>query len=243
MQQIPQFVPDDPIATLNNCRGYYSRPKDKNGNWVGPLVGYAKKYGPDNKQMVGNLYLDCARLERFPSILVQYAAMLAEDIRQADGNVDWIMGVPEGGKSIALLVALELGVEYIYPDGKTSSDMTAKRHAIAPNTSGWIFEDVCNNFSTTDTVLGLIERANAKVLGIGCIFNRSGQQVYFGNGQPLPVLSVLEVEAEQFEQEDPAVAGDIFEGNVRLEPKACIEELVTIMHNAEAQRHAIETGS
>jgi orotate phosphoribosyltransferase len=243
MPQKPRFVPGDPIATLDNCRGYYRRPKDNDGNWAGPLVGYAKKYGPENKQMVGNLYLDCARLERFPEILARYASMLADDIRQADGIVDWIMGVPEGGKSVALLVALELGVEYIYPDGKTPSDMTAKRHVIEPNTSGWIFEDVCNNYSTTETVLGLVERANATTLGIGCIFNRSGQQMYAGHGIPLPVLSVLEVEAEQFEQEDPAVADDIFEGNVRFEPKACIQELVTIMRNAEAKRDAIETGS
>lgn len=239
----PQFVPGDPIATLRNCRGYYLRPKDAEGNWVGPLVGYAKKYGPEQKQMVGNLYLDCARLERFPWILVEYAKQLATEIRDTFGGVDWIMGVPEGGKSLALLIATELGCEYIYPDGKMADDMTAKRHKIEPGTRGLIIEDVCNNFSTTATVLKLIEQAGAEVVGIACIFNRSGQEMYTGSDTPLPVFSILDVPADQFEQEDPAVADDVFEGNVRFEPKACIEELVTIMENAEQKLQHVETGS
>jgi orotate phosphoribosyltransferase len=140
------------------------------------------------------------------------------------------MGVPEGGRSLALLIALELDCEFIYPEKKVltvgtggrreQSELAMNRHEIEAGTGGVIVEDVCNNFSSTAKILGVVEGQGAEAVAIACAFNRSGKDVYEHSDRALPVLSVAQIPAAQYRQDDPFVIKDVEAGNVVWKPKA-----------------------
>lgn len=240
------IVPDDALATLRRCRGYYECPKDPEGRRHGLLVAYAGTDDQD-KHYVGEVYLNAARLERQPRVLHHCAKLLVPELQAAFGEPHWVMGVPEGGRSLALLLAIELGCEYIYPekgkvkgaDERDESVMRAGRHEIEAGTVGVLVEDVCNNFSSTGKVIDLVEKHGANVSGIACLFNRSPSVHYDEGDRFLPVVCLNHLPLEQFRQDDPRVADDVRDGNIVWDVKANWEQLETIMINAEQRRDGV----
>jgi len=93
-----------------------------------------------------------------------------------------------------------------------------------------IVEDVCNNFSTTDKMISLVESSGGVVVAIAVIFNRSALDNYqTKSGQRMPVLSVVHKHLPQYKQEDPEVARDIAAANVVWKPKDNWETLAAAM--------------
>ncbi len=228
-----QIIEGDPLETLKNCGGYYNCPKYRSsGQRIGPLVGYAAK-DQLGKNIVGDTYMNMAMAERYPHVLDHFAGNLAQKIRQkiADEGwtVDWVMGIPEGGRTLGAYIARILGCEFIYPVKKVvalgtdnrreTSEMVMNRHVLEPGTVGVVIEDVCNNFSTTGKIIDLVKQYHANVSGIACVFNRSGKDG-FKHDRPYSAMSVADVPTAQYRQGDPYVASDVEKGNVVWSPKA-----------------------
>lgn len=224
---------EHPLKTLIRCGGYYECPKDPSGKRLGPLAGYAGRYGPDNKQYVGDIYVNFAKAEKHGAVLEWFAQLLNEKIDSISlqAEATGFCGAPEGGKALAVALACESGEQYIFPEKKVTalatgnereqSVMVFDRHDPKPGSRWWLVEDVINNMSTPKALDALMKTHGAQFVGIVCFLNRSTYDDFYvlENGQQLPIVSLARVKMQQYEQEDPAVASDIAAGNVVWKPK------------------------
>ena len=227
--EMVQIAPTEHLETLRRCRGYYDCPKDTTGRRLGPLVGYAGTYdGPNGEklQWVGDVYYNFAAIERFHHVLDHFADLLG-DVIVASVPVlpGYLIGAPFGGLAIAQRAAAKLDCQYVFFEKEIIELKTATqreqsrlvwgRHEMEPGSTGYLIEDVCNNFSTPEKVDKLVQGAGSTLTGIACEMNRSANTSW----QNLSVYSILHVPTEQYRQDDPAVAADIAAGNVSWKPK------------------------
>ncbi|MCX6784931.1 MAG: hypothetical protein NTV81_03280 [Candidatus Komeilibacteria bacterium] len=102
---------------------------------------------------------------------------------------------------------------------------------VNPDDQVLIVEDVCNNFSTTEELIRLIEAGGAAVVGIVCFLNRSGQSSYRrpGSDVEIPVFALEARHIQEYRQDDPEVAADIANGNIAWKPKEEWDRLMKAM--------------
>lgn len=255
MKTITPLHRERPIETLARCGGYYECPKDASGKRWGPLAGYA---GRDEKgrQFVGDVYVNFAKAERHLPVLRDFAEKLAfqldhqmrlKGFSALGTKATGFCGAPEGGKALAVMLANFCGNQYIFPEKKVTvaatpssreiSELVFDRHEPEKGDLWWITEDVCNNFSTTKTMVDLIESFGAQVAGIICFLNRSlevGGEYRPKDGLVLPVIMLIRQKIEQYTQDDPAVAEDIRAGNVVWKPKNDWDKLAGTMAAAKS---------
>jgi orotidine-5'-phosphate decarboxylase/adenine/guanine phosphoribosyltransferase-like PRPP-binding protein len=240
----------DPLQTLINCDGYYVSPKDEHGNYIGPVVAYAGTYKDQDEQeknKVGFEYFNFARAEESPVIRDYFARLIVKKISQNNLQPTLVIGAPMGGLLLAADVARHLNCRSIFAEKKVTvvadsthgvkevSELIIKRHDVLSGDKVLIVEDVCNNFSTTDKLLALIEEVGAEPLAIACAINRSAQNiVQINTGEslyPLPVLSSISIPSFQCKQDDKAVAHLIADGKIVWQPKRSWAELKAAMKN------------
>ena len=189
---MPEINSNVYLNMLENCGGFYSCPKDKNGKRLGPLVGYAATYeGPEGKklQLVGDIYANFAKAETHSKILRLMAQSLIVELEGRKlgslqrGCKAIFCGAPIGGYSLSDALGLLTGFSVIKAEKKIialatetsreKSKLVFARHDIQPGCCYIIVEDVTNNFTTTEELIALIHSAGGKVLAIACFLNRS----------------------------------------------------------------------
>jgi len=220
MKDITPLPKEDPLDTLKRCDGYYHRPPG------GPLVAYA---GSDNqgRKYVGEIYINFAKAETHGNVLREFARALLEKFPQIQDSDAGFCGAPEGGKALAVSLAIQLGRRYLFPEKKVTAIETEtsreksilvwKRHQPQKGQRLWLVEDVCNNFSTTADMIKLIEETGAEVVGIICFCNRSltvDEEYSPSEGRTLPVLALVRKPIMEYRQDDPFVAVDVKANNV-----------------------------
>jgi len=185
------------------------------------------------KNYVGDVYFNLAVIEDSSQRLEYFAKLMAEKIRfhmMDEGyKVQCLVGVPEGGTKIAQEVGrllnipgLRLEREVIAVKTATSkeqSNLVMRRNAGALESGAFVllFEDLCNNFATTQKAINAIEAAGGVVVGIACVANRSKKHIAEWEG--LPIIAGMSVPSEQYEQEDSMVANLITAGKLSTDPK------------------------
>lgn len=243
-------IADDPLETLRRCGGYYSCPEGADGKRLGPLVGYAGKYEAGDRQMkqwVGGVYANFAMAEEFPDVLHRYAEQMGVKLAAVLDGIDVFCGAPIGGYSFADMLGFVYDRRVVKIEKKVTALATADkreesvvifgRHQLRTGDRVGIVEDVCNNFSTTDQLVKLVERSVGKVTAITCLLNRSPavDDMYTpaGSNTPLPVISLIRMPIQEYKQDDPEVADDIATGNVVWKPKDDWPRLMAAMEAAE----------
>jgi adenine/guanine phosphoribosyltransferase-like PRPP-binding protein len=227
--------PSAALRLLQECGGYYECLKDRDGRRLGPLVGYAAR-DEAGRQFVGDVYINFAAAERQGPVL----RSLAEDIldrlsRSGLGRIDGFCGAPEGGKALAAALAVLGGRQYMFPEKRVTeaatdqsrekSELRFSRHQPGPGENWILVEDVCNNFSTAASLVDLVARHGAKVVGIACAFNRSAayRDAFSWDGPAgagsVPILAQVQTTLAQYRQDDPEVAAEVARGNVVWSPK------------------------
>jgi len=191
------------------------------------------------KQFVGRVYFNFAKAEERPKVLRYIGKCLADIIEETIGNVDVVIAAPMGGIKLSGAVADALGCRGVFAEKKIialanpgeglreQSELVIKRHGINQGDRIVIVEDVCNNFSTTEKLVNVIERKGGIVVGIACFLNRSSDARWKG----LPVANLLHIPTQQWKQEDPDVAGDIASDNIVWEVKKDWIKLEEAMNN------------
>jgi orotate phosphoribosyltransferase len=182
-------------------------------------------------------------MEEWPAILQHYCVDL---IHGQTPNFNCCCGAPEGGKSIAMILARSYprDTRYIYPEKKVTalatknqreqSELVWSRHQPNQGDRVILCEDVCNNFSTTKKLIELIEKIkDAGVVAIACFLNRSTtiSDNFEYNGRLLPILAVVRKPMPEWKQDDPEIECDVAYGNVVWKPKDDWPRLMRIMAN------------
>ncbi|KKP41999.1 MAG: Orotate phosphoribosyltransferase [Parcubacteria group bacterium GW2011_GWA1_33_6] len=236
------IVEGDPLETLRKCGGYYACPKDFNGKRLGALVGYAGKYKDidgQEKNYVGDVYFNFAMADEYPSVLKHFSEAIKDNLTKQLGEIDILCGAPIGGYSFSTMLGLVLEKQTIKaekkitavatPNSREQSQLVFARHNIKSGVKYAIVEDVCNNFSTTEELIKLINSKGGNVTTIICLLNRSEKvdsqyhTTQSLNNTPVvcdvPVVSLVRQVIQEYLQDDPAVVEDIANGNVVWKPK------------------------
>ncbi len=241
--------PEDSLATLKNCDGYYDCPLGTNGELLGPLVGYAGRYddGNGNKlQFVGFKYYNFARAERFPHVCEMFAEGICSRLAGEGIDFDVIVGAPMGGiilsSDIARLANRRRGfmekkvTKVATPTSKEESVLVMDRHELYLGEDVILGEDVVNNMSTTDKAWKIITERRARLIAITCAFNRSGKTFFQApDGSKIPIVCDLDIPTKQFRQDDPIVAEYVAKNQVVWHPKDDWNILKAAMASATAQ--------
>lgn len=239
---------EDPLQILRRCEGYYEQPVG------GPLVGYNGRYGSDQKQFVGKVYVNFAKAERHGDVLFYITDRLVVRFAELIFAADGFCAAPEGGKALGATLAMMTSKGYIFPEKEViepKSESSRERSRLIwgrnePEVGEHlvIVEDICHNFSTTEEMILLIESRGAHVDAIICFLNRSD---VFGEtyrtkstGKEYPIKALISKPIKEYTQEDPEVLGDIAAGNVIWKPKNDWRVLAEAMTGAAVnmqQRH------
>ena len=223
-----KIVAKDLLGALRILGGYYECPKDAQGKRLGPLVGYAGR-DAQGRQKVGDVYANMAMLEEWPRLI---GLPIAEDGTLEDLQLHKptvVCAAPLGGMTIAPCLAGILGLRYIFAEKKVTSlatdhsreksKLVFARHEPERGDRVVIVEDVCNNFSTTNELVELIQQYGAEAVKIFCLLDRSPGSLnpsFFRTnaGRIILVKAVVRKPIPEYEQDDSAVAADITAGNV-----------------------------
>lgn len=216
----------DAYQILKDCDALYESPKDENGKYIGPLVAYAG-IDENGKNFVGFHYVNIAQAEQEYLPRIELSKMMAEKIIQAVGKPDRLIAAPMGGIIFAASTAnfLETRVSFFEKkvnkladmenNTREESELVYKRHNLEVGEKVIIFEDLCNNFSTTEKMIETLKGIGAEVVAIACIFNRSDKDELMG----IPVVPVMHIPIPEYKQDDPEVKTMLESGNIVLSPK------------------------
>jgi orotate phosphoribosyltransferase len=234
----------DPLKVLHALDGYYECPKDEQGKRLGPLVGYAGK-DARGSQMVGEVYANFAKFEQYPHLFVSFCKVIQRQLKDARVNVDVFCGAPMGGLAFATALSIVHESRYVFMEKQTTALATGtlreqsrlffKRHEVFAGERVVITEDVCNNFSTTNLMVRIIEATGARVVAIACLLNRSltvDDQFTTLTGNKIPVFPIVRKPIHQWRQSDSEVASDIAAGKVILKPKNEWGKLMAAMQSS-----------
>lgn len=230
-----RIVLGNPLQTLVNLEGHYQSKKNEDGTFKGPLVAYAGTYKTETgeKNYVGDTYFNLSVIESHPRILNYFAELMAEKIRifekEKGIKVNYLVGVPTGGVKIAQEVGRILNIPGICLEKevlalktvteKEKFNLIFRRNAgvIKGGDYAIIFEDLCNNFSTTEKAALAVTKVGGKVVAVACVANRSIS--YTKSWGFLPVIAGISVPSDQYCQDDLEVADLIAQGLLSTDPK------------------------
>ncbi|MFH1181110.1 MAG: hypothetical protein V1705_01720 [bacterium] len=188
------------------------------------------------KQWVGDVYANFAKADEHPNVLYNYATcMNVRLLGSVIDNIDVFCGTPIGGYNFSVILGWTYNRRVVKAEKKVTALATEKtreqtelvfaRHDIERGVRYAIVEDVCNNFSTTETLIALIMSLGGSVTAIVCELNRSldFEDYYYpskvAGGRLIPVASLVRKPIPEYRQDDPAVIDDIRIGNVVWKPK------------------------
>lgn len=227
----------DPYKVLINYEALYESPKNKSGEYIGPLVAYAGVEPTTQKNWVGFAYYNISKVEQSSEVREYLAQTMAKKIKDEVGSPTLIIGAPMGGIILAVSAADQLKCDVAFFEKKVTkladsakntkekSELVFNRHVISKHDKVILFEDVCNNFSTTDQMINLINAKGATILAIVCIVNRSP----FHFWEEIPIVSAIHINTPEYSQTDPNVKNLIAAGNIVWKPKAEWERLKKAM--------------
>lgn len=227
---------------LTESGGWYECPKDSQGKRLGPLVGYTKR-DELGRQFVGEEYVNFANIEEDVDVVHNLALLLKKEIPDdLLKSCDIFCGIPEGGKTLAAMLALVCNKKFKYPEKKTTlpkkleerevSEFFFGRHKIEPEIKIIFVEDVTSSFSSVEKVLRQIRKNvdHFTTTAIVTFFNRSTEwdNFYYSKSEEIciPIINFIKRPIYQYRQDDPFVSDDVKKGNIVWDPKSSWERLL-----------------
>ncbi len=241
---------DDPWELSLRCNAVYVCPKDATGKRLGPLVPYAGK-DAQGRNLVGDVYYNFGWIEPYMLVVRFFAEIIARKIQAIPelAKATTIVGVPEGGRTLAGEVAAATGKRFVYPAKvprpkaagaiKDEFDFVFRRNELYPEELVIVGEDVQNNFNNTLVTLNSVAKTGAIVVGFCSALNRSPfvEDTFITSalfsGIAFPVVTAIRRRLPEYEQDDPEVAADIKAGNLELKVKENWARLKGIMRTCE----------
>jgi len=123
-------------------------------------------------------YFQCALLLQYPAIAEKLCRELADYFKEDKPTC--VVAPALGGIIVSYETGRCLGVRSLFTE-RVEGKMTLRRgFELKKEDSVLVVEDVITTGLSTNEVLGAVKSKGAKVIGIGCVVNRSGKTLDFG---------------------------------------------------------------
>jgi len=117
-------------------------------------------------------YLQCALVLQYPAHAEQLCSFLA-DAFQGEG-IEVVAAPALGGIIVAHEVAKALGARALFTERAEGRMVLRRGFQILPGERTLIVEDVVTTGGSTREVMAAVEEEEGRVLGVGCLVDRSG---------------------------------------------------------------------
>ncbi|BCW96313.1 MAG: orotate phosphoribosyltransferase [Fimbriimonadales bacterium] len=142
-----------------------------------------------------DLYFEKFRLLEAPSLLgTAVDLMLSRLPERAWRQAKAIVGPTLGGVIVAYEAARQLDVRALYAEREGDGRAFRRGSVLEPDTPVLVVDDVLTTGTSIREVLALLERSQARVLGIGVLIDRSESPIEFG----APLASALRLPAQTY---------------------------------------------
>ena len=141
-------------------------------------------------------YFQCARVLQHPRFLGLLAGAIAEHFRNDD--IQLVISPAIGGIVVGTEVGRIMGVRTIFAERKDGSMQIRRGLEILPGEKVLVVEDVVTTGGSIQEVIGLANKAGARLAGVGYVVDRSNGKISF----PSKHFSVLKMDATAYKPED-----------------------------------------
>jgi orotate phosphoribosyltransferase len=126
-------------------------------------------------------YVQVAQLSQYPALL-QPLLEEAKPAIEALGEVDSVFFPAIGALPVGQLLGLALGKRAFFAERNPQNEMELRRgFEIKKGEKLLLAEDVITTGGTLKEILKMVEAAEAEVVGVFCIINRSGKDTWQGH--------------------------------------------------------------
>lgn len=141
-------------------------------------------------------YFQCAKVLQYPEHTTNICKMIADNF--VSDEIDTVISPAIGGIVVGQEVARQLNKRFIFAE-RENGKMTLRRgFSINPDEKVLVCEDVVTTGGSVFEVIELVKKANASVVGVGFIVDRSNGKVNFGTKQ----FATMRMDVKSYEPED-----------------------------------------
>ena len=141
-------------------------------------------------------YFQCAKVLQHPEYLTAFSIMIADQFE--DQKPDVVISPAIGGIVLGTEVGAQLGCRTIFSERKNGAMVIRRGFNLEHDESVLIVEDVITTGGSVKEVMNLVEKANAKILGIGVLVDRSSGDARLHDNQ----YSIIKIKAESYHEDE-----------------------------------------
>tara|TARA_B100000989_G_C19391874_1_gene406084 strand:+ start:6 stop:581 length:576 start_codon:yes stop_codon:yes gene_type:complete len=141
-------------------------------------------------------YFQCAKVLQHPEYLTAFSIMIADQFE--DQKPDVVISPAIGGIVLGTEVGAQLGCRTIFSERKNGAMVIRRGFNLEHDESVLIVEDVITTGGSVKEVMNLVEKANAKILGIGVLVDRSSGDARLHDNQ----YSIIKLKAESYHEDE-----------------------------------------
>tara|TARA_B100001250_G_scaffold91165_1_gene75816 strand:+ start:1415 stop:1990 length:576 start_codon:yes stop_codon:yes gene_type:complete len=141
-------------------------------------------------------YFQCAKALQYPEYLTAFSIMIADEFE--DQKPDVVISPAIGGIVLGTEVGTQLGCRTIFSERKNGAMVIRRGFNLERDEKVLIVEDVITTGGSVKEVMNLVEKANARILGIGVLVDRSNGDAKLHNNQ----YSIIKLKAESYHEDE-----------------------------------------
>ena len=141
-------------------------------------------------------YFQCAKVLQYPEYLTAFSIMIADEFE--DQKPDVVISPAIGGIVLGTEVGTQLGCRTIFSERKNGAMVIRRGFNLERDEKVLIVEDVITTGGSVKEVMNLVEKANARILGIGVLVDRSNGDAKLHNNQ----YSIIKLKAESYHEDE-----------------------------------------
>jgi len=123
-------------------------------------------------------YLQCARVLEHPEYAGKLCAALADRFKTEKPDV--VIAPAVGGILVSYEAARSLGAKSLFTE-RVDDKMTLRRgFTLSEKDKILVVEDVVTTGLSTKEVIGVVKSCGSKLIGVGCLVDRSSEKIDFG---------------------------------------------------------------
>ena len=141
-------------------------------------------------------YFQCAKVLQYPKYLHLLAGDIAKHYEYSE--VELVISPAVGGIVVGTEVGRVLGARTIFAERESGSMNLRRGFEIKKGERVLIVEDVVTTGGSVDEIISLVNTAEAKLVGVGCIVDRSNGKIKFD----AKFYSVIEMEVKTYQESE-----------------------------------------